>query len=331
MAAPLAVWSPKKIDQLASTAIEFSPVDGCFVLPGVGRKRGLTKILNSIMPVPHGEPEPDEPEPKRCRRSKADPVPGAVIWTHAAHPDHRRWIKRAAASCKTATTACSLERLAEGEGRAGIGRAYNTRHGSLVDEQIKLRVASGRVALKDKTLGPMKGGIDPCTATLLDFLDSRGRRVVAAQVPLYSAEMDVATAIDFILDDGTLCELKASTVTEKEAIKRSDRSYELPRARLTRTALRGTPCSMYSLHQVQLYTMAAMVCETVGVEPPAAVVLRVSPGVVREYKLNPWFKERADRFRRAIAQRTGQHKRNLRKKRNIRVLAEKPPVHRKKK
>jgi hypothetical protein len=306
--------------QLEAAPIEFSAADACFVLPGVGRKRGLTKILGSLMPVPHGEPEPDEPEPKRCRRSKSDPVPAPTIWTHTANPTHRKWIKRAAASCRDATSACSLERFDEAEGRAGIGRAYNTRHGSLVDEQLKLRVASGRAALLDRTLGAMRGGIDPCTATLLDYLESRGQRIVAAQVPLYSAEMDVATAIDFLVDDGTLYEVKSSTVVDIEAIKRSNRSYELPRARLTRTALRGTPCSLYSLHQVQLYVMCAMMREMTGAEPPAAAVLRVSPGVVRDYRLNPWFKERADRFRRAIAQRTGQHKRNLKKKAHTRVL-----------
>jgi hypothetical protein len=243
-----------------------------------------------------------------------------VIWTHAAHPESRRWISRAAPSCRAATTACSLEGLDDEAGRAGIGRAYNTRHGSLVDEQLKLRVAGGRLALRDKAHGPMRGGLDPCTATLLDYLEWRKQRIVAAQVPLYSAEMDVATAIDFLADDGTLYELKSSTVTEREALRRSDRSYELPRARLTRTALRGTPCSMYALHQLQLYTMCSMMREMIGVEPPAAAVLRVSPGVVREYALNPWFKERSVRFRRAIAQQTGQHKRNLRAKRHVRQL-----------
>lgn len=295
--------------QLIDSPIEFSPADACYVLPGQGKKRGLTRILGALVPVPHG----DVPPEKKARRSKNDPVPGALVWRHTA--DSRYFIKMAVPTCRDSTGGCSLEQYAEDEGRSGIGRAYNTRHGSLVDEQIKLRIAHGREILNDRSHAAFRGGLDPCTATLLDYLRARGQRPVAAQVPLYSPTMDVATAFDLMTDDGTVYEIKSTTVATPEAIVRGDRSYETPRARLTRTALRGTPCSQYSIGQLQLFITCAMITETTGFEPPAAAVLRVSPGVVRRYELNQWFKTRAERFRQAIAKKTGQHKRNKRKKR----------------
>lgn len=310
---------------LAATPIMYSPADACYVIPQPGnkppsRKRGLTKILGSIMPVPHGEPEPNDPPPKKARRSKLDPVPKARIWKHTDRAS-RTYISKAAVTCRDATTVCSLPHLDEDVGRAGIGKAYNTRHGSLVDQQLKLRVTHGREAMIDRTHGCMRGGLDPCTATLLDFLQSRNQRIVATQVPLYSAEMDVATSFDIMVDDGTVYEIKSTTVTGADAVARGDKSYETPRARLTRTALRGTPCSQYCLGQLQLYITCAIITETTGFSPPSAAVLRVSPGIVRQYDLNPWFKTRADRFRRAIAQRTGQHKRNLKARRHIQQVA----------
>lgn len=307
------------LQKLAESPIIFSPADNCFVIPEVGRKRGLTKILSSIMPVPHGELDPNEPMPKRARRSKNDPVPAPRVWKPTG-PEMRRNAAKAAHTCKDATSKCSLQQFGEQEGRSGIGRAYNTRHGSLVDEQLKLRVIHGRSVLVNRELDAMKGGLDPCTATLLDFLESRKQRIVAAQVPLYSAEMDVATAFDIMVDDGTVYEVKSTTVTTPEGIKRGDKSYETPRARLTKTALRGTPCSQFCLGQLQLYVTCSIIEEVTGFRPPSAAVLRVSPGVVRQYNLDPWFKSRAERFRRAIAQRTGQHKRNLRKKRHTQRL-----------
>lgn len=299
--------------RLAAAPVAYSPADRCFVVPGVGRKRGLTKILNAIMPVPHGEPASDAPPRKRARRSRNDPVPAPVVWRHDATTRH--YIARAAPSCRDATAACQLEQFDDAAGRSGIGHAYNTRHGSLVDEQLKLRVASGRAAFADRTHGAMRGGLDPCTATLLDYFRAHGRRIVAAQVPLYSAEMDVATAFDVMTDDGAVYEIKSTAVTSADAVERGDRRYETPRARLTRTALRGAPCSPYALGQVQLYITCAIVAETTGAAPPHAAVLRVSPGVVRQYDLNPWFRTRADRLRRAVAQRTGQHRRNVRARR----------------
>lgn len=298
---------------LALAPIEFSPDDECYVLPGIGKKRGLTKILNALIPVPHGELD-DEVPTKKARRSKNDPKPDRRVWR--ATPDTNRYLRRAVAQCRDAVGGCQLDQFGDDEGRAGIGAAYHKRHGSLVDEQIKLRVAHGSAALDARDSGAMRGGLDPCTATLLDFVAARGRRIVAAQVPLYSKEMDVATAFDIMTDDGTVYEIKSNAVATPDAIARSDKSYETPRARLTRTALRGAPCSQYTRGQVQLYVTCAMIAEMTGWQPPGAAVLRVSPGVVREYPLNAWFKERADKFRRAFAQKTGQHKRNLRDKRH---------------
>ncbi len=300
--------------KLAESPIAFSPADECYTLKGVGRKRGLTKILNAIIPVPHGDLEPSEEPPKKARKSRNDPKTSPLIWRSTDRTN--RYLQKAVPLCRDAVLGCSIEQFADDVGRSGIGQDYNKRHGSLVDEQIKLRVSHGRTALEDKSHGAMQGGLDPCVGTLLDFFAARGQSIIAAQVPLYSKEMDVATSFDVMTSDGTVYEIKSTTVNTPEAIVRGDNSYETPRARLTHTALRGAPCSQYTRGQLQLFITCAMITEMTGWTPPSAAVLRVSPGVVREYRLNSWFKDRADKFRRAIAQKTGQHKRNMRNKRH---------------
>lgn len=299
------------IKKIAASPIVYSPVDKCFMLPGVGRKRGLTRLLQDIMPVAHGEIVDDATPRKKARRSKNDPQPNPTIWKPTTAASH--YMKKAAPSCRHAVENCVLER--DG-GEKSANDNFNTRHGSLIDEQIKLRVTHGRAALEDRQFPAVRGGIDPCAATLLDYFDSRKQRIIATQAPLYSPSLDCATAFDVVTADGTVYEIKSTSVTTPEAIERGDKSYETPRARLTHTALRGTPCSQYGIGQLQLYITCAMVRETTDWEPTEAAVLRVSPGHVRRYDLNEWFKTRADRFRRAIAQRTGQHKRNQRQKRN---------------
>lgn len=303
------------VQTLLAAPITFSRVEKCYVLPDVGPKRGLTKILSAIMPIPRGEVADDEPPRKRARKSKNDPVPAPKVW-YAVCPEQRYYQSRAAHSCRDATVACELSGLADDVGRAGIGSDYNRRHGSLVDEQLRLRVEHGAEALVKRKHGATRGGLDPCTATLFDFLASRNQRVAAAQIPVYSAEMDVATAFDIMTNDGAVYEIKSTTVTSPEAIKRGDINYETPRARLERTALRGTPCSQYGIGQLQLCITCDMITEVTGFTPTSAAVLRVSPGVVREYVLHDWFKVRAARFRRAIAQRTGQTKRAARERKH---------------
>lgn len=317
--------------KIAEAPIQFSPRDRCFTLDG-RRKRGLTKIIEEVMPIPRGDLETpaatvtaaalgrratdsrsDAPNPvtKRARRSKNDPEPSPVVWRNG--PETAHFIKQAVASCRDAVERCELE----GDDEPNANKSFNVRHGRLVDEQIKLRVVHGHKVFQSREYGAMKGGLDPCTATLFDFLRAKKQRIVASQAPLYSATMDCATAFDVITQDESLYEIKSTTVVGQQAIERSDKNYETPRSRVQNTALRGTPCSQYSAGQVQLHVTAEMIKETTdGWQPVDAAVLRVSPSVVRIYALNPWFQSRATRFSRAIAQRTGQHKRNKRTKRH---------------
>lgn len=249
---------------------------------------------------------------KRARRSKNDPEPSPVVWRNG--PETAHFIKQAVGSCRDAVERCELD----GDDDPNANKSFHIRHGRLVDEQIKLRVVHGHKVFQSRQHGAMKGGLDPCTATLFDFMRAKNQRIVASQAPLYSATMDCATAFDVITQDETLYEIKSTTVVGQQAIEKNDKNYETPRSRVQNTALRGTPCSQYSAGQVQLHVTAEMIKETTGGEwvPKRAAVLRVSPSVVRAYALNPWFQSRAARFSRAIAQRTGQHKRNQRTKRH---------------
>lgn len=266
------------------------------------------------MPVPSGELLAQTPPRKKARKSKLDPEPKPKIWTPTRQS---KYLPYAVSSCFDAVSKCQLDGFDDDQGRSGIGPNYNKRHGSLVDQQLKIRVAHGSKALLDRTRGPMMGGIDPCTATLLDYIESEKKQKIAStQAPLYSATMGAATAFDVMTQDGTIYEIKSTTVVDPDAVERGDKSYETPRARLSKTGLRGLPCSHYSVGQVQLHLTRAMVEEMTKWKPHSAAVLRVSPRRVRHYDLNPYFESRAQKLQRAIAQQTGQHKHNQRTKRH---------------
>jgi hypothetical protein len=136
-----------------------------------------------------------------------------------------------------------------------------------------------------------------------------GWAIVATQMPLYSAEMDVATAFDLVATDRAtrtkmfLLEVKATLSTVDLA--RNSFQYERLRGRLQRTTLRSMPLSFYSRNQVQLFCMLQMVRAQHGFAFDSAVITRVSPGTVRVYPLNEYYSERAKNIIRAIALKTG--------------------------
>jgi len=208
--------------------------------------------------------------------------------------------------------------MADNEGRSGIGQAYHKRHGVWVDESIKVYVAGG-----SKTLIAFSSdvGIEPCAATLLDFIAASGYRIVACQVPIYSTVMGVATSIDIICTDVAtstefyIFEVKSTAVVSKEAVERGDAAFEQLRGRLKSTTLRGMILSQYGASQVQAWTQMSIVKEITSMTPTGVSVLRVSPGIVREYPLNIYYKDRAEKLARAISIQTGQAKRNRKRAR----------------
>jgi len=270
------------------------------------RKVGLRPTLDSFMYVPKGQTD------KRSRRSKNDAVTNPTKWKSTNANAHYK--KLAVGSCHEAVSKCKL---------AGMDDAtFDQKHGSLVDQQLKLRVQHGSKVLSKRDHDAFLGGLDPCTATILDYVKDTKRRIVAAQSPLYSESLGCATALDILTNDGALFEIKARAVTDSQAIARSDANYEKPRARLTNTALRGLPCSYYGFGQVQLHITRSMIKETTGWEPPTAAVLRVSPGLIMQYDLNPYFKSRAEKFHKVIAQQTGQDRRNKRLARHTKKVTQ---------
>jgi hypothetical protein len=279
------------LETLRNSPVEFSTESKCFVLRAAEnnktRKRGLTTLLANLLPVPVGASQPT----KRARRSRTGPEPDAIEWEHPRNAGSR--LLSVAKKC----LACN-DRV----------------HGTLVDTQLKIYTKRGWLGLC-KELGSAQK-VDPCVATLLDYLSHEMHmRPIASQMPIYSAEMDVATALDLLVtDDETLSKLHLIEV--KSSVRNTSDNYERLRGRLARTTLRGTPLSYYSRHQVQLWTMQQMLAE-MRVPIASASVMRVSPGFVFQYPLNPWYKTRSKRFICAIATQTGQKRRRKRLKRQI--------------
>lgn len=295
---------------LAQSPVEFAPESACFVRRADRKKlRGLTRILAHLLPVPLDDNEPP-PTPKtitaRARRSRTDPEPQPHIWRHPCDGTPSRLLQ-AAPSC-----AHALEHAHVAISTAAIS---DRQHGSLIDAQLQLYVGVGGWSGLCRAVGGARN-VDPCVATLLDYLRTARLSLVASQLPIYSATMNVATAIDVLATDAdTLRETHLLEIKASMHVGRGDANYERLRGRLRRTTLRGTPLSYYSRHQLQLWTMHHMLVELLNAPPTSARVLRVSPGVVRDYALNVWYEERAKRFVRAIGSQTGAHKRALKRKR----------------
>jgi hypothetical protein len=323
----------KMLRAIQAVPIEYSPEQHCFILNGTTRCYGLTNIIQGILPVPRSEGQyaADALDPVTeaelasikkkpgFRRSRNDPTPHKTVWNITDHPSAQRIYKLAAPNCKHAVSRCVLEHIPEHKGRSGFGVDYWKRHGTLVDETIKVYVSGGSAALK---IMARNAGVDPCAATLIDFLADNGYRIVACQVPIHSQLLGVGTSIDVIVTDvatGTECyifEIKSTCADTPKAIERGDQSFEMLRGRLKNTTLKGMILSHYGLSQVQAWTQMAIVKATTNMSPTGVSVLRVSPGLVREYPLNLYYEERAEKLGKAIAIQTGQHKRNLKRARD---------------
>lgn len=287
----------------SDTSLRFDSERQCFVR-GEEVKRGLTKILAQLVPVPFDRLDTDEmaaaeARTRNPRRSRNDPAPEPAIANYAGA------VMARCGTCKRAH-----EWLAGTGGVIGARLAAETNadraHGVVVDYQLELYTRlRNRGAFFEQCRV-----VDPCVGTLIEHFDARGWAIVAAQVPLYASAMDVATAFDVVATDRAtrsqlvLVEVKATRGGNGD-FERNNTQYERLRGRLARTTLRGIPLSYYSRHQLQLFCMLEMVRLEHGFTFDHAAVLRLSAGTVREYALNNYYAERSASIVRAIAQKTG--------------------------
>lgn len=302
-----------KLAQLRAAPITFDTARQCFTNAGGARKRGLTRVLAQLLPVPFDKLD-DETEAaltRRARKSKYDP---------ATHVETRRFetgaTLRRCGSCDATLRFLRASKLSVAA-RLRAESNGDKAHGVAVDYQLSLYVRRGRRALFE-ACGAF---VDPCVGTVLEQCDAMGWALVATQVPVYSAAMDIATAIDLLATDRAtrtklfLIELKASR--GRDAVARANMQYERLRGRLQRTTLRGFPLSYYSRHQMQLFCMDEMVRSAHNFGFDDALVMRVAPGVARLYRLNPYYCERAKRIVRAIGLKTGKVRTAQRKRRRL--------------
>lgn len=281
-----------KLKRLRDHPIEFSPENGRFELrlnaTQTVPKNGITRVLRKVFPVPRANSDDEDAvQPtKKARRSSNDPVPKLDIW-HRTKP-----LTASMPTCKDATLSYRVKWLEPSFGAAGYGPNFNKKHGIVVDEQLKLFVARGRKALEATHC------VDPCVATLLDHLRERNYSLVASQMPVYSADLDMATAFDIVFTDrATRDELHLGEVKATLRLAADDASYLRVRGRLTSSKARGTPLSDYAQHQLQLWMTDRMVKSMLdGSGPKSSRVLRVSANCVRTYELHPYFESRADKL-----------------------------------
>lgn len=268
-------------------------------------RRGLTKILAQLIPVPYDtyEEVPADLSSKKPRKSRNDPLAEPVVSRYAGTT-----MQKCAACCDAAVQwlrqgNTGFEQIGE---RLRAEKHADKAHGIAVDYQLEVYVQHGREGLFARC-----GAVDPCVGTLLEHFDARGWAIVATQVPVYSAELDLATAIDILATDRAtrtklyLVEVKA---TRRGDVERSNAQYERLRGRLRRTTLQGMPLSYYSRHNVQVFCMKHIVYTHSHVAFDDECIARVSPGTVRTYALHAYFQSQAAKIVRAIALKTGRIK-----------------------
>lgn len=246
-------------------------------------KRGLTVVLAELFPVPLVDRDDTDviARPSKRARPTPDPTPVCTVWRR---PSCRT---ASAETCRVATLHTHVDGLAPSYGASGIGPNFDKRHGKLVDQQVSYIVRYGYSTAR--TVGML---LDPCTATLRDFFAAHGLAPIGAQVPLYSADLDVATAADVLCTDvATRRELHLFEVKSTTGDSAADANYTRVRGRVKSSAARGTPLSHYVRHQMQLGVMDVMIRETLGdgTALTSSRVLRVSPNCVSVYELTPWF------------------------------------------
>lgn len=298
-----------------NSGVRFDHRRKCFVDENDKRKRGLTEILKQLIPIAGDNDEHPHQNKSRARQGKNDPV---------LTPEIERFNGSIMARCCTCMEALAHARTCDEIKDRLLDESDDKAHGLLVDYQLTIYATrGGRNALFRHCVK-----VDPCVGTLLEQLQKKGWSIVGTQLPLYSSAMDVATACDLICTDlATRTEL---FLVEVKSLLRysltSDHNYERIRGRNKNTALRGTPQSYAARHQGQLLCTNHMVQHKFNFNFNQSCVMRVSPGIVRTYKLHQWFISKLPKFIDAIALKTGK---KIRKKRNDEKLrVQKPPRQR---
>lgn len=270
--------------------LRFDAERRCFVHTVSGRtKRGLTKMLARMLPVPQAVGEP----------------------AHGSEPEKRvgTFTGSTVSACHTCKAAM-VEAKQRGGERAVRERNSDRAHGAVVDEQLAIYAAHGREALFRKC-----AAVDPCVGALIEQLDAEGLVAFASQTPVHSEQLGCATAIDLLATDRArgeqlvLIEVKATRAMTAESV----REYEAARGMMTRGALKGIPLSYYARHQTQLLCMQQMLALEYGIKVDRARVMRVAPGVVHTYPLARHIVERGTALAGAIQRNNVQRLRRKRR------------------
>ena len=288
-----------KLAQLRAAPVRFSESNQCFVLAGK-RVRGLTEILSHLVTVP------------KVRR-QADTIVDEPIVAEIAK--HKGALVRQCGHCdavvKWAKNTTDVPTLAL---RLRDEKNTDRAHGIVVDYQLSLYVRLGWTEMKAKCRT-----IDPCVGTLIEALASKGLALIAAQTPIYDPRTGLATAIDGLITD--LATRRKLIILELKSVRskrvkgaESDLNYECARGITLRGPLAGLEQSYLMRHQLQLLAMCDSVKANFPFKFDNAMLLRVSPGIVRSYKLAPRVAKRAANLIEAIALETGKKKRKSKKR-----------------
>lgn len=270
-----------KMHLLQNSAVRFSDERQCFVdVPSGKKKRGLTKMLSRMLPVPQqtgGAHETTAVEGKRTAR-----FAGKVM--------------KRCGTCKGAMA--SVRRIPKAlSARALRDRNSDRVHGSVVDYQLAIYAGQGRSALFTQC-----DVVDPCVGALIEHLDAEKLVAFASQTPVHCAQLGCATAIDLLVTDRAtrsrmlLLEIKATRAMTTESV----REYETTNGIMTRGAMKGLTMSYYTRHQAQLLCMKQMLQRQFGIAVDEARVVRLAPGVVHTYALATHIEARSDALLKAI-------------------------------
>lgn len=265
-----------KVRTLLDSTVRFDRARQCFIdTPSGKKKRGLTKMLARMIPVPQ-----------------------QTGGTHTPVEEKRigRFAGRVMARCGTCQGAMvATQSLLAGKQQQQ--RNSDRLHGSVVDYQLAIYAGEGRLALFKRC-----AVVDPCVGALIEHLDAENLVAFASQTPVHCARLGCATAIDLLVTDRAtrtrveLLEVKATRAMTVESV----REYEATRGIMTRGAMKGLPLSYYARHQTQLLCMQQMLQRQFNISVDVARVVRLAPGVVYSYPLTPHIARRADTLLAAI-------------------------------
>ena len=251
--------------------------------------RGLTPIVRALLPV--ARHLPDTPACAGCEEmARLARAAGARRQLHMTPASARKSGPMLQSRKRARGPDGAFECIPTGGG-GGATRGEKTpkcyggkdarAHGRRVDADIDRYLAAPTSLAR----------ADPCTVTLLAFLESRlGLVPVASQVPLYSRRLKVATAIDLLCVDAStrtrlhLIEVKATRMTGGATAMTAAACYRHQAATSPPLAGRLAP-SIYWQHQLQLWAMASTLRDEYGLVLAGAAVVRTSPTNIFYYPL----------------------------------------------